>query len=83
MVPDSFQDMKPSSIQAGCATPAVSFTDGSILAALNEAVADINGEVALDYSGLEDSIKELKESEHFELSTWKAGADGLPCFDWE
>ncbi len=83
VVPDSFQDTNPSSIQTGCATPAASFMDGSILAALNEAVADINGEVALDYSGLEDSIKELKESEHFELSTWKAGADGLPCFDWE
>lgn len=83
IVPDSFQDNSPSSIQVGNAAPDTAFTDGTILEAFNETVADINGNLEGNYSGLDSYIRELKNSEYFELSTWKSGTDGFPCFEWE
>lgn len=83
VVPDSFQDVSPSRIQAGNATPDAAFTDGTILNALNEAAADINGDMTMDYQGPGGYIEKLKEDERFELSAWKAGSNGFPCFEWE
>lgn len=83
IVPSSFQDGSPSSIQAGNATPDSAFTDGTILNAFNETVADVNGSLSGDYGGLDSYIMELKDSEYFELSTWKTDEQGFPCFEWE
>lgn len=51
--------------------------------ALNETVADVNGDLTIDFGGFQDHIEEIKENKNFELSAWVAGPDGLPRFDWE
>lgn len=73
------------SVQAGNAVPEEQFTDGTILAALNTAAADINSGADMGFGGLEDYVRTVMEYEYFDasLSQWKAGADGLPCFEWE
>ncbi len=73
------------SVQAGNAVPEEQFTDGTILAALNTAAADINSGSDMGFGGLEDYVRAVMEYEYFDasLSQWKAGADGLPCFEWE
>ena len=80
VVPDDFDEF---SMQSKNSASDEDFTGGTILNALNEAVADLNGALTLDYGGLNSYIEEIKADENFELSQWKAGADGLPCFEWE
>lgn len=83
VVPDGWED--PLGIQDPNGVPDSQFTDGTILASLNDTAAYLNGDSTIEINGLRESAKKITDYEKCDtaLSSWKAGDNGLPCFDWE
>lgn len=63
-------------------TPETSFTDGTVLDALNSAADNLNSGSIGQYEG-QNILEQFKEECSAELSKWAAGPDGLPQFEWE
>lgn len=60
------------------------FKDGTVLNELNSAVENINSSTFTQYDEtVKMYLEKFKEECDYEMSTWVAGSDGLPKFEWE